>query len=44
LKINLDNIKATQELQMKWKFQQNYVDISQKIDSSFLPESYTYNK
>ena len=44
LKINLDNIKATQELQLKWKFQKNYVDISKKIDESFLPANYTYSE
>lgn len=44
LKINLDNIKATQELQMKWKFQKSFVDISKSVDESFLPSGYTYKQ
>lgn len=44
LKINLENIKATQDLQIKWKFQKNYVDISQKVDQSLLPTGYTFKE
>lgn len=44
LNINLDKIKATQELQMKWKFQKKFIDISKDIDASFLPSGYTYQQ